>query len=86
MTTWDKSVDLVIAGSGGGGLVAAIAAIDEGLEPLVLEKREIRLKPTESVVARTAGMFRSDEPPLSPEELRTIAEEAFADEALERSE
>jgi 3-oxosteroid 1-dehydrogenase len=41
MTTWDKSVDLVIAGSGGGGLVAAIAAIDEGLEPLVLEKQEI---------------------------------------------
>src|SRR5262245_15871887 len=41
MTTWDKSVDLVIAGSGGGGLVAAIAAIDEGLEPLVLEKRDI---------------------------------------------
>ncbi|MFI5046256.1 MAG: FAD-binding protein [Acidimicrobiia bacterium] len=39
MTTWDKSVDLVIAGSGGGGLVAAIAAIDEGLEPLVLEKQ-----------------------------------------------
>src|SRR5215510_3450723 len=41
MTTWDKSVDLVIAGSGGGGLVAAIAAIDEGLEPLVLEKQGI---------------------------------------------
>jgi 3-oxosteroid 1-dehydrogenase len=41
MTTWDKSVDLVIAGSGGGGLVAAIAAIDEGLEPLVLEKQPI---------------------------------------------
>jgi 3-oxosteroid 1-dehydrogenase len=29
---------LVIAGSGGGGLAAAIAAIDSGLEPLVLEK------------------------------------------------
>ncbi|HXY94645.1 MAG TPA: FAD-binding protein [Acidimicrobiia bacterium] len=41
MTTWDKSVDLVIVGSGGGGLVAAIAAIDEGLEPLVLEKQPI---------------------------------------------
>jgi 3-oxosteroid 1-dehydrogenase len=39
MVTWDKSVDVVIAGSGGGGLVAAIAAIDEGLEPLVLEKQ-----------------------------------------------
>ena len=38
MTTWDTSVDLVIAGSGGGGLLAAIAAIDAGLEPLVIEK------------------------------------------------
>ena len=41
MTTWDKSVDLVIAGSGGGGLVAAMAALDAGLEPLVLEKQAI---------------------------------------------
>jgi 3-oxosteroid 1-dehydrogenase len=41
MTTWDKSVDLVIAGSGGGGVVAALVAIDAGLEPLVLEKQAI---------------------------------------------
>ena len=36
---WDKSVDLLIAGSGGGGLVAALAAIDSGLEPLIVEKQ-----------------------------------------------
>jgi 3-oxosteroid 1-dehydrogenase len=41
MTTWDKSVDLAIAGSGGGGLAAAIAAIDSGLEALVLEKMPV---------------------------------------------
>jgi 3-oxosteroid 1-dehydrogenase len=41
MTTWDRSVDLVIAGSGGGGLAAAIAAIDSGLEPLVVEKMPV---------------------------------------------
>lgn len=41
MTTWDKSVDFVIAGSGGGGLVAALAMIDEGLEPLVIEKQAV---------------------------------------------
>ena len=41
MTTWDQSVDLVIAGSGGGGVVAALVAIDAGLEPLVLEKQAI---------------------------------------------
>jgi 3-oxosteroid 1-dehydrogenase len=36
----DVSVDLAIVGSGGGGLVAALAAVDLGLEPLVLEKQE----------------------------------------------
>src|SRR5258708_7398134 len=41
VTDWDLSVDMVIAGSGGGGLVAAVAAIDAGLEPLVLEKMPI---------------------------------------------
>jgi 3-oxosteroid 1-dehydrogenase len=41
VTSWDRSVDLVIAGSGGGGLVAAVAAIDAGAEPLVLEKMEV---------------------------------------------
>ena len=38
MTDWDLSVDLAIVGSGGGGLVAAVVALDAGLEPLVLEK------------------------------------------------
>ncbi len=28
MTDWDKSVDLLIAGSGGGGMVAALATLD----------------------------------------------------------
>lgn len=36
----DVSVDLAIVGSGGGGLVGALAAVDLGLEPLVLEKQE----------------------------------------------
>ena len=38
---WDKSVDLLIAGSGGGGMVAALAALDSGLEPLVVEKQPL---------------------------------------------
>ena len=41
MTDWDKSVDLLIAGSGGGGMVAALAALDSGLEPLVVEKQAL---------------------------------------------
>lgn len=39
MTDWDESVDLLIAGSGGGGMVAALAAADAGLQPLVIEKQ-----------------------------------------------
>ena len=38
---WDKSVDLLIAGSGGGGMVAALAALDSGIEPLVIEKQAL---------------------------------------------
>ena len=41
MTTWDQSADIVIIGSGGGGLVAAMAAIDRGLTPIVLEKQPL---------------------------------------------
>jgi 3-oxosteroid 1-dehydrogenase len=38
---WDSSVDFVIAGSGGGGMVAALAADDAGAEALVLEKQAL---------------------------------------------
>jgi 3-oxosteroid 1-dehydrogenase len=41
MTTWDATVDFVIAGSGGGGLVAALAGADAGAEVLVLEKQAL---------------------------------------------
>ena len=41
MVNWDKSVDLLIAGSGGGGMVAALAALDSGIEPLVVEKQDL---------------------------------------------
>jgi len=35
----NQSFDLVIVGSGGGGMVAAIAAADAGLRPVVIEKQ-----------------------------------------------
>jgi 3-oxosteroid 1-dehydrogenase len=41
MVTWDKSVDLLIAGSGGGGMVAALSTLDAGLEPLIVEKQAL---------------------------------------------
>lgn len=40
-TAWDRSVDLLIAGSGGGGMVAGLAALDSGLEPLIVEKQAL---------------------------------------------
>jgi 3-oxosteroid 1-dehydrogenase len=40
-TRWDRSVDLLIVGSGGGGLVAGLAALDCGLEPLIVEKQAL---------------------------------------------
>jgi 3-oxosteroid 1-dehydrogenase len=41
MTTWDTTVDFVIAGSGGGGMVAALAGHDAGADVLVLEKQAL---------------------------------------------
>ena len=41
MTDWDPSVDLLIVGSGGGGMVAALATLDAGLEPLIVEKQAL---------------------------------------------
>ena len=41
MTTWDATVDFVIAGSGGGGMVAALAGHDAGADVLVLEKQAL---------------------------------------------
>ena len=40
MTRWDSTVDLVIVGSGGGGMVAALTAADQGASAVVLEKQE----------------------------------------------
>jgi 3-oxosteroid 1-dehydrogenase len=40
MTTWDATVDLVIVGSGGGGMVGALTAAEAGADVLVLEKQE----------------------------------------------
>jgi 3-oxosteroid 1-dehydrogenase len=38
---WDAEFDFVIAGSGGGGMTAALAAVDGGASALVLEKQSL---------------------------------------------
>lgn len=38
MSEWDQTVDFVSVGSGGGGVMAAIAASDAGLSSIVIEK------------------------------------------------
>jgi 3-oxosteroid 1-dehydrogenase len=40
MASWDESFDFVIVGSGGGGLVAGLAAADAGLKPVIIEKQD----------------------------------------------
>ena len=49
-----------------------------------LDGDEVRLSRTGSVVERTAGMLKSDLPPLSAEELREAAEWAIAEDVVER--
>ncbi|MCP4750430.1 MAG: FAD-binding protein [Proteobacteria bacterium] len=39
-TSWDRETDLIVVGSGGGGMTAALVAKLEGLDSLVLEKTE----------------------------------------------
>jgi hypothetical protein len=39
VSDWDEITDLVIVGSGGGALCAALAAHDAGLRSLVIEKQ-----------------------------------------------
>ena len=40
MSTWDEEVDLLVLGTGAGGLAAAVTGANEGLSTLVLEKTE----------------------------------------------
>ena len=51
---------------------------------LKLEEGEVKLSRTGSVVEATAGALKSDLPLLSPEEERRAAEQAIAEDVIER--
>ena len=50
----------------------------------ILEEDHVHVQKGESVVARTAGILKSDIPSLSAEEERAAAEQAIADDVMER--
>jgi AbrB family looped-hinge helix DNA binding protein len=52
----------------------------------ILDEGDVRLARTDSVVQRTAGALKSDEPRLTAEQLRESAERAMAEEAVQRME
>jgi antitoxin PrlF len=51
----------------------------------VLEDDQVKLTRKGSVVEQTAGALKSDIPALTPQEEREAAEQAIAEEAIERS-
>ena len=50
-----------------------------------LQDNQVVLRPTASVISATAGIFKSDQPARTAEELRAASEEAIAAEVEERS-
>ncbi|MCL5025206.1 MAG: type II toxin-antitoxin system PrlF family antitoxin [Chloroflexi bacterium] len=51
----------------------------------ILEDDQVKLARKGSVVARTAGMLKTDRPPDTAEELREQAERAIAEDVAERT-
>ena len=75
MSSEDRLVDVVIVGSGGGALTAALRAVTLGLEPLVLEK-------TEFIGGATAmsggGMWVPNNPLMKAEGIQDSTDDAKA--------
>lgn len=51
-----------------------------------LENGRVRLARAGSVIERTKGIFKSDLPPMTAEEMCDAAEEAWVEDAMERLE
>jgi len=53
---------------------------------VVLDNDQVRLRRAGSVVARTAGILKGTEAPLTAEELRNAAQDAIAEDVVKRLE
>src|SRR6476660_3078458 len=75
MTEWDATVDVVIVGSGGGGMVAALTADAAGASALVLEKQEL----VGGSTAMSGGVvWVPDNPVMRADGIRDSYEDAMA--------
>src|SRR5690349_52248 len=75
MTEWDMSVDVVIVGSGGGGMVAALTADANGASALVLEKQSL----VGGSTAMSGGVvWVPDNPVMRADGVRDSYEDAMA--------
>ncbi|MCU1463700.1 MAG: succinate dehydrogenase/fumarate reductase flavoprotein subunit [Acidimicrobiales bacterium] len=75
MQTWDVVTDFISIGSGGGGMVGALAARAHGLDSMVLEKREVIGGST----AKSGGvMWIPNNPLMGPAGVHDSYEDAMA--------
>ena len=62
-----------------------VLGIEEGDQvAFALEDHSIRIVRLGNIIERTAGIFKTKKPPMTAEELRRAAEEAIAEDVLER--
>lgn len=74
MAPWDNTYDFVIVGSGGGAFAAALAAIDSGMKPLIVESTD---KWGGSTSMSGGGMWLPNNPLMQREGAADSAEDAI---------
>jgi antitoxin PrlF len=59
--------------------------IGDEVDVIVEDNRIVGIEPASDWVTRTAGIFKSDAPPLSERELKATSEQAIVDSVMERA-